>query len=883
MRLRCSAFTAPVALLALIVLQPLPGVAAAADQLTVQAKELVRLKGCGRDAEPVDATLRLDDPSAWSLTLMGVTPGATTLGGSYVVGGRHDRKVTLETDAAGMAALTARAAALATQLCGAETGVDSLDIKAFKLVRGRKSATLKLAASFVAATGKRGRLKLKGKGVLESVATTTTTVAPTTSSTMVGTSSSSTTVTTTTSTTTTTDECVGKADDTPCTNDTNICSQDLCRNEVCTHDTPYPNAPFITCRQANGSACDVADSCQGTLCPDRKQTQFDFCQPLVPATYACNQVAGYVFCNGAQDDCPPERHCGVGEACNADDECVTGICVGGLCTADKSDIGGVCDTDADCIFGPVSFSKCENGVCRGALNNQCTTDDQCLSSYVCDAGGSGRCRLPIGAPCDLGLAYPDFQCAGGEMPPWLDDRAVCDPLTATCLSLDNEPCERDSECLDGYCSCGRLQSDGGAVLDFRCVPPGVCKLPPGHACTEDSQCPGSFDAGITLADGACFNGTCTTYLRHGEVCETDPPGGGPRCSNATSTPCTSVADCPPGGTCAFRAPQLGDSPNDELCGETGEYCFKSAAGDNGPCTPEGSVCGGPLNPEDYVCCRNLGGACSSDVDCCGLYLAPGRGCGSAGTCRVLVNNGGPCVTSADCLRQSTFRGPLQCTNGTCQPPPVVLPKGSPCDPAADPNVTHCDAGLTCFNCQPEGRGYRCADAASPCCRAGGPDYQFCGEKVVNGFTYDNQCCNYTCYQADDDQNCGTCGNDCTTNGGNACVTQPGQCVLDDLGVRCERQIDESICANSQGPPPPQLIHCVSLGDNPPLAVCEPYTPSSSMVDWSGLVLCEGNPVGAECTTDAQCCSCSCVQSNSSVTALFNFDTVSGAIKSCRCP
>lgn len=879
MNARTNGRRPPYALLVAASLMWLAGAAFAVDELAVQAKEQVRLKRCGRDAESVTAALRLDDALAWSLTLAGVVPGGTTLAGSYANKGRRDQKADLELDAASLASLTARASALATGLCGAETGVDGLKIKSFKLARSRRRATFKLIATFSAATGKRGRLEIRGNGTIAMVPATTTTIAtsssttlsPSTSSTAPQGSSttttttvepsttsseaSTTTVETTSSTTTTTDFCLGKADDTPCLTDFNICSVDKCRDEVCTHDTL---SPFPFCGSANGSPCDAENVCglsnSGPLCADVKRSRFDYCQPLVPATYACNQDPGYVFCNGVQDACPPERRCRVGEACNGDAECATGSCVGGIC-ADKAGMLQPCDSAQDCV----SQLACYDGLCRGTIEVFCLTDEMCdpFLDLRCDITGLAHCRLGVGAPCQF-----DSQCF---------EAAKCDPGSGTCKLLTNQPCSANGDCLDAFCSCGRLQGN-----PLSCVPLGRCKLPPGHACTDDAECPDSFEfpGGRTIEDGICLDGTCKTTKRHGEVCETNPPGafvphlgdspndglcGTGHCHPTTSIDCDFSADCPAGETC------------DRI-----EFCFKGAGGDAGPCTPEGEICGGPLNPEDYVCCRSLGGGCTTDTDCCALYMAPQRGCNHTGTCAVLVAQGGNCTTSADCRRQSGH-APLQCTNGTCQPPPLVLPAGSPCDPA-DVNVSHCDAGLACFDCRPEGLGYRCADATSPCCRSGGPDYDNCGEKTVGEFTYDNQCCGFKCHPADDDQHCGSCANDCTTNGGNACVTQPGQCLLDDVGVRCERQVDESICADVD-PPAGYEVQCVSFG-SPPVATCEFYVPITNWVEFTSLHNCEGYPDNAPCTGDGQCCGCTCSRADTSEAGLFNF--TSGYQNTCDC-
>lgn len=108
--------------------------ALAADQVVMQPRELVKLKGCGRSVAQVPATLRLDEPSAWALDLDG-----TQLAGTYAAKGKKKRKLVLDTDAAGLAALAAHAAARATALCGTPTEVPTAVLESFNLVRRKQN------------------------------------------------------------------------------------------------------------------------------------------------------------------------------------------------------------------------------------------------------------------------------------------------------------------------------------------------------------------------------------------------------------------------------------------------------------------------------------------------------------------------------------------------------------------------------------------------------------------------------------------------------------------------------------------------------------------------------------------------------------------------
>jgi hypothetical protein len=346
----------------------------------MQAKQRLRIKGCGKQVDQIDATLLVEESPAWSLDLGAPPSGGSSLAGSDAVAGRRDRKVTLQTDAAGVAALTARLGALATALCGSDTGADGVEIKAFKLVRGKKAARFKLTVKFAATTGKRGNLAVRGKGVLEPVSTTTvtSTTVPesTTSTSIIGTSSTtvtsttivtsttlkSTTTVTTSSTTTVFNECQGVADGVGCLDDGEVCTRDLCMGEVCTHTTPQ--VAGFSCRPANGSPCDVADTCTGGLvCPDQKSTLA--CPGPVPAQLPCHE-GGVLFCDGHSDDCPPEPLCLFGAPCNADDQCTTGACVQGAC-AEPAQACAPGDSAADCPAPLV----CTDNVCTDPTASPC--------------------------------------------------------------------------------------------------------------------------------------------------------------------------------------------------------------------------------------------------------------------------------------------------------------------------------------------------------------------------------------------------------------------------------------------------------------------------------------------------------------------------------
>jgi len=62
-----------------------PDASAVDASVAIDAQELLKLKGCGRNKIPASLQLLLHDDGRWSLTST-----AFTLGGTYVAGGRGD-------------------------------------------------------------------------------------------------------------------------------------------------------------------------------------------------------------------------------------------------------------------------------------------------------------------------------------------------------------------------------------------------------------------------------------------------------------------------------------------------------------------------------------------------------------------------------------------------------------------------------------------------------------------------------------------------------------------------------------------------------------------------------------------------------------------------
>lgn len=209
-----------------------------------------------------------------------------------------------------------------------------------------------------------------------------------------------------------------------------------------------------------------------------------------------------------------------------------------------------------------------------------------------------------------------------------------------------------------------------------------------------------------------------------------------RCGNPGST-CTSVAGCCGALTCVAgrcQTPSAKHDPSARGCpiGQTrcGGACFDVNTDDNN-CGACGAVCSGvtPLCsqgscictdiscPPGFICCNGscVAGACCADSDC--------------GACET-------CSGTHQCLRDTTRNGE-HCSGGICV-------DGGCCASAcgAGDSLTCCAAGATCTS-----DGICCASGVScndVCCDAG------------------YGCCNGTCIDLTNDlNNCGACGNACS--------------------------------------------------------------------------------------------------------------------------
>lgn len=378
----------------------------------------------------------------------------------------------------------------------------------------------------------------------------------------------------------------------------------------------------------NGDCVPVVAVCRGVCCASNQIcAESGCCTPESVATTCAAECGARINNCGQPVDCGP--CCGeVGDACGANGDCCSGVCVNGLCQAGPAATDAMCDDAADCQSG-----ACCDGVCVdlasdvrhcGSCANACPGEVSECASPVCVEGGCGTSYAPFGTELSV-------QTAG-------DCRtAVCDGQGGATAIVDDAdvPAQSDATCQVPTCAHGTVGSapapagtpcnvDGGTLCDGsgRCV-----------ECLIDEDC----------GDGVCrSDNTCCTPEATEIVCA----GACGEVIDACGLPVDCGACCEPEALEATCAGQCGPVLNN--CGETVDC--------GACCVPDALevTCAGQ--------CGSVTNNCGAVVDC-GACCADGYEIGSDGetcvpteeTCNIPINRGDLVMSNAD-FRECNFAG-----------------------------------------------------------------------------------------------------------------------------------------------------------------------------------------------------------------------------------
>ncbi len=263
------------------------------------------------------------------------------------------------------------------------------------------------------------------------------------------------------------DQCNGKADNTACTDDGNVCTTDICSAGICTH--PAGNSG-TECRASTG-VCDPHEVCDGvsTTCPtdskspdgstctdDGNPCTTDLCESgscthsAGNAGTVCRSSAGVCdlaeTCDGVTTTCPADSKTPAGTECRAS----TGECdphevcdgVSNSCPTDaKSPNGTTCTDDGNVC----TTDLCESGTCTHAAGNSGTV---CRASTgICDpaetcTGNGTTCPADAKSPSGTECRASTGVC---------DPHEVCDGTTAACPADTKSPAGTECRASTGVC------------------------------------------------------------------------------------------------------------------------------------------------------------------------------------------------------------------------------------------------------------------------------------------------------------------------------------------------------------------------------------------------------------------------------------------------
>jgi cysteine-rich repeat protein len=300
--------------------------------------------------------------------------------------------------------------------------------------------------------------------------------------------------------------CQLDASGTACTDDGNVCTDDLCNGlGGCNH---LPNTRPCD----DGSFCDGPDRCSGGSCIIHNG---DPCLTGALCNNMCNEAAHNCAsptgtacpddgnlctddaCDGKGSCVHPAntKPCDDGDACTRTDTCHDGRCTGGnpvVCTApDQCHDGGTCDPITGLCSGPeradgtacddgnacTRTDTCRAGVCVGANPVACTVPDVCHEAGSCDPR-SGQCSGPPkpdgsscndGDPCTTGDRCQAGACQGGSRAaciPAPDAPIPVPPGPAPAITVDVERPLAASDTRAAVSMAGYLPSStGGAIVE----------------------------------------------------------------------------------------------------------------------------------------------------------------------------------------------------------------------------------------------------------------------------------------------------------------------------------------------------------------------------------------------------------------------------------
>jgi hypothetical protein len=347
--------------------------------------------------------------------------------------------------------------------------------------------------------------------------------------------------------------------------DSGACSDGVCCNVACGGSCVGCNLPghagecipVPTGQKDPRGVCraEAPDSCgQSGLCNGQGG-----CAKFPPGT-----PCGGAACTGPRTFLP-------GSECDGDGMCVKGMAID--CTpfnCESAACRSSCVTDADCVPPNV----CQTGKCgRRGEGQACTANDQCLSGFCvdgvcCENACTGRCQF-CGSPAARGkctsvrAGAPDPRASAGVTDP---ARVCLDQGAASCGT--NGRCDGKNGCQrypDGTsCRAPRCEERANSEFGESFCMGGSCRSPAGTSCAPFNGCDGARcldacdDDDDECVDGLfCIDGRCEKQVQGGECdvasdCANGICAQGRCCDQACDGTCRSCNLTGTRGVCTAR-------------------------------------------------------------------------------------------------------------------------------------------------------------------------------------------------------------------------------------------------------------------------------------------------------------------------------------------
>ncbi len=564
-----------------------------------------------------------------------------------------------------------------------------------------------------------------------------------------------------------------------CTMSSAICRTDKTACTGCNVDGDCSSKTAGTyCNTGACQACTVNTHCGNPACTDcTAQSTNKVCVSAgskCGCSVASTDCNNGEYCNGsaACASCTIATHCwtGTGTSCT---DC-TASAAGHLCKNSGQAQPCGCNADTDCASGA---PYCHAGACVVKRPN----GDACGGSGECSTGncvGSICCNSACTPTCPTTTSQQVYSCSTGTCTASGGATGCGTGYSCTAGTGCNNRCNCGSNCSDAACSstyyCVSNACTFCSAQTF-CATTNSCMTCVGNVngkqCTNAGMaqpcgCATSGNGGDCGATQFCSSGTCATCDNSTTHCKTvagcidcTGVGTGSACQfPSTATPCGCASDANCGATqycdtsvshtcksCGLGALCAGNC--NTKCGST-NYCNGVtcvACNTQTECS-NGSSCVTCVGNSSGTACQAPGTAtpcgCASDSDC-----PSGNWCNGSNQCQA-CGTGATCGGAHNCQNLTCGSGNW-CFSGTCSSCSAVASKGGPCD-----------VGQACAG--------QCGGASTLYCNPGTKTCRRCSNDG-------------------DDQNCGSCGNDCTT----------GKQYCD----------DSNVCASPSPAPRPCPGHC----------------------------------------------------------------------------